>query len=213
MNSSPMTSPKPAWNKGRVVGKKPPLAPEQVELIRLHLRQDRNLRDLALLNTALDTCLRGSDLVRLRVSDVATGAGMRELVEIRQKKTAQRRPEAVQSRLSPATRSSVRDWILACDKPLHAWLFTGHGARWSHKALSESQVWRLFKGWLIQAGIDPALYGLHSLRRTLPTYIHQQTGNLRAAQLLLGHASIENTKGYIGVDQAEALDIAGKYHL
>ena len=60
------------WNKGRVVGKKPPLTPDQVVLIRLLLRQERALRDLALFNTALDTSFRGSDLVRLRVSDVAT---------------------------------------------------------------------------------------------------------------------------------------------
>jgi integrase len=69
------------------VGKKPPLTPDQVSLIRMILGQDRALRDLALFNTALDTSFRGSDLVRLRVSDVATPAGVREIVEIRQKKT------------------------------------------------------------------------------------------------------------------------------
>ncbi|MFV1901159.1 integrase, partial [Phaeobacter sp. A90a-4f] len=72
------------WNKGRVVGKKPPLTPDQVALIRLLLRQDGALRDLALFNVALDTSFRGSDLVRLWVSDVATPAGVREIVEIRQ---------------------------------------------------------------------------------------------------------------------------------
>lgn len=90
---------------------------------------------------------------------------------------------------------------------------TGQGARWSHNHLSESQLWRLFKSWLDKARIDPSLYGLHSLRRTFPTHIYQQTGNLRAAQLLLGHASIESTKEYIGTEQAEALEIARKYHL
>lgn len=205
--------PKSAWNKGRVVGKKPPLSPDQVELIRLMLKQRRAVRDLALFNTALDTCLRGSDLVRLRVSDVATAEGIRDVVEIRQKKTEKRSPQPVQAHLSPGTRDALKAWILTADKPLHAWLFTGQGARWEHKPLSECQLWRLFKSWLTMAGIDPDLYGLHSLRRTFPTYIHQQTGNLRAAQLLLGHASIENTKGYIGVEQAEALNIARKYHL
>ncbi|MFZ3584388.1 hypothetical protein ACOI1H_19825 [Loktanella sp. DJP18] len=57
----------------------------------------------------------------------------------------------------------------------------------------------LGKGYTIEyayeARLDPAHYGLHSLRRTFPTYIHQQTGNLRAAQLLLGHVSIESMKG------------------
>ncbi|WP_376711144.1 tyrosine-type recombinase/integrase [Pseudochrobactrum lubricantis] len=94
-----------------------------------------------------------------------------------------------------------------------SWLFTGQGVRWSHTHISESQLWRLFKSWLEKARLDPSLYGLHSLRRTFPTYIYQQTGNLRAAQLLLGHASIESTKEYIGTEQAEALEIARKYHL
>lgn len=71
-------------------------------------------------------------------------------------------------------------------------------------------------GWPVRGLVDRqchSLYGLHSLRRTFPTHIYQQTGNLRAAQLLLGHASIESTKDYIGTEQAEALEIARKYHL
>lgn len=201
------------WNKGRVVGKKPPLTPDQVALIRLILRQERDLRSLALFNTALDTSFRGSDLVRLRVSDVTTPAGVREIVEIRQKKTETRHSRPVQARLSLGTRDSLRAYLAASERPLHGWLFTGQGARWSHNHLSESQLWRLFKSWLEKARIDPSLYGLHSLRRTFPTHIYQQTGNLRAAQLLLGHASIESTKEYIGTEQAEALEIARKYHL
>lgn len=184
------TAPETIWNKGRVVGKKPPLTPDQVSLIRLILRQENALRNLALFNVALDTSFRGSDLVRLRVSDVATPAGVREIVEIRQKKTETRNTRPVQARLSSNTRDSLRAYLTASEKPLHSWLFTGQGARWAHTHLSESQLWRLFRSWLEKARLDPSLYGLHSLRRTFPTYIYQQTGNLRAAQLLLGHASI-----------------------
>lgn len=204
---------KTTWNKGRVVGKKPPLTPDQVSLIRMLLHQEKALRDLALFNTALDTSFRGSDLVRLRVADVATPAGVREIVEIRQKKTKARNARPVQARLSSGTRDSLRTYLAASEKPLHGWLFTGQGPRWSHTHLSESQLWRLFRSWLKKARLDPSIYGLHSLRRTFPTHIYQQTGNLRAAQLLLGHASIESTKEYIGTEQAEALEIARKYHL
>jgi integrase len=207
------TTAETTWNKGRVVGKKPPLTPDQVSLIRMLLRQECALRDLALFNVALDTSFRGSDLVRLRVSDVATSAGVREIVEIRQKKTEGRNARPVQARLSSCTRDSLRAYLADSKKPLHGWLFTGQGKRWSHTHLSESQLWRLFKSWLKKARLDPSLYGLHSLRRTFPTHIYQQTGNLRAAQLLLGHASIESTKEYIGTEQAEALEIARKYHL
>ena len=205
------TAAQTTWNKGRVVGKKPPLTPDQVSLIRMILRQEKALRDLALFNVALDTSFRGSDLVR--VADVATPAGVREIVEIRQKKTETRNAHPVQARLSSNTRDSLRAYLTASEKPLHGWLFTGQGARWSQTHLSESQLWRLFRSWLEKARLDPSLYGLHSLRRTFPTHIYQQTGNLRAAQLLLGHASIESTKEYIGTEQAEALEIARKYHL
>ena len=203
----------PAWNKGQVVGKKPPLTPDQVDMIRLYLRQERLHRDLALFNTAIDTCLRGSDLVRLRVSDVATPTGLREVIEVRQQKTAHRHSEPVQVRLSPVTRDSLHTWITSSDKALHGWLFTGIQARWAYQPLTVGQVRRLFKGWLVKIHLDPAVYGLHSLRRTFPSHIYQQTGNLRASQLLLGHSSIENTKSYIGVDQAQALDIAKKFQL
>ena len=115
--------------------------------------------------------------------------------------------------LKLATYASVLTASVLIGAKLLAWLFTGQGARWAHTHLSESQLWRLFKCWLEKARLDPSLYGLHSLRRTFPTHIYQQTGNLRAAQLLLGHASIESTKEYIGTEQAEALEIARKYHL
>jgi len=112
------------------VGKKPPLTPDQVSLIRMILRQDRALRDLALFNVTLDTSFRGSDLVRLRVADVATPAGVREIVEIRQKKTEARNARPVQVRLSAGTRDSLRAWLAASEKPMQAWLFTGQGPRW-----------------------------------------------------------------------------------
>lgn len=204
---------KTAWNKGRVVGKKPPLTPDQIALIRLLLRQEHALRDLTLFNVALDTSFRGSDLVRLRVSDVATTAGIREIIEIRQKKTETRNTRPVQARLSSGTRDSLRAYLSASEKTPQCWLFTGQGLRWEYSHLSESQLWRLFKSWLEKARLDSSLYGLHSLRRTFPTHIYRETGNLRAAQLLLGHANIESTKEYIGIEQAEALEIARKYHL
>jgi integrase len=114
------------------VGKKPPLTPDQVALIRMIPGQDRALRDLALFNTALDTSFRGSDLVRLRVSDVATPAGVSEIVEIRQKKTESRNARPVQARLSSGTRDSLRAYLAETEKLRHEWLFTGQGARWSH---------------------------------------------------------------------------------
>ncbi|QKS11323.1 tyrosine-type recombinase/integrase (plasmid) [Pseudosulfitobacter pseudonitzschiae] len=117
------------WNKGRVVGKKPPLTPDQVSLIRMILRQEKALRDLALFNVALDTSFRGSDLVRLRVSDVATPAGVREIVEIRQKKTETRNARPVQARLSSGTRDSLRAYLTASEKAAAQLVVHGAGGK------------------------------------------------------------------------------------
>lgn len=54
-----------AWNKGRLVGQKRPLLPKQVWAIRARLELAGNLRDLALFNVAIDSKLRGCDLVAL----------------------------------------------------------------------------------------------------------------------------------------------------
>ena len=61
------------WNKGRLVGQKRPLRPKEVWAIRVRLQMKRRKRDLALLNLAIDSKLRGCDLVSLRVDDIAAG--------------------------------------------------------------------------------------------------------------------------------------------
>ena len=67
---------------------------------------------------------------------------------------------------------------------------------------------RLVDGWVASIGLDPALYGTHSLRRTKVALIYRRTGNLRAVQLLLGHAKIESTVRYLGVEVDDALAIS-----
>ena len=57
-------------------------------------------------------------------------------------------------------------------------------------------------------GLDPCLYGTHSLRRTKATLIYDKTGNLRAVQLLLGHTKIESTVRYLGIEVDDALAVA-----
>lgn len=78
---------KPAWNKGRIVGQKRPLKPKHVWAIRVRLELAENTRDLALFNTAIDSKLRGCDLVRLRVADVYSAGQVMERTSILQSKT------------------------------------------------------------------------------------------------------------------------------
>ena len=60
-----------AWNEGKLIGPKPPLRPGHVWAIRAKLHLDRRTRDLAMFNLAIDSKLRGCDLMALRVDDVA----------------------------------------------------------------------------------------------------------------------------------------------
>jgi integrase len=67
---------------------------------------------------------------------------------------------------------------------------------------------RLVDGWVSSIGLDPALYGTHSLRRTKMALIYRRTGNLRAVQLLLGHTKLESTVRYLGIEVDDALALA-----
>ncbi len=68
----------------------------------------------------------------------------------------------------------------------------------------------MLNNWLALIGLDPSIFGTHSLRRTKATLIYRKTGNLRAVQLLLGHTKIESTVRYLGIEVDDALEIAEK---
>lgn len=75
------------WNKGRFIGPKPPLKPKQVWAIRLHLQREERLRDLAMFDLAIDSKLRGCDLVRLKIGEVVVNATARHRATTIQQKT------------------------------------------------------------------------------------------------------------------------------
>ena len=76
--------------------------------------------------------------------------------------------------------------------------------------MTTRQYARLVSEWIAGIGLEPKLFGTHSLRRTKATLIYRRTGNLRAVQLLLGHTKIESTVRYLGVEVDDALAIAEK---
>ena len=96
-------SPQPAWNKGKLVGQKRPLKLREVWGIRIRLQMAGRARDLALFNMAIDSKLRGCDLVRLRVRDISHGTGIAARAMIVQRKTQM----PVQFEISKQTRAAV----------------------------------------------------------------------------------------------------------
>ena len=204
-NQLPAIKPKYSpWNKGRHIGQKRPLLAKQVWAIRARLELAGNLRDLALFNLAIDSKLRGCDLVRLRVGDLVVGDHVRERVSVIQSKT--QRP--VQFEVSEGTRDSIWNWV--CSPAMLAVIHIFPSRSHDRPHVSTRQYARIVRDWVAAIGLDPSGYGTHSLRRTKAALIYRKTGNLRAVQLLLGHTKVDSTVRYLGVELEDALSIAEK---
>jgi integrase len=189
------------WNKGKLIGARPPLRPKHVWAIRTKLQMEKQPRDLALFNLAIDSKLRGCDVVAVKVDDVAPKGYAIDRATVRQRKTG--RP--VRFELTEQTRQAIDDYIRLVGKKSGELLFTG---RRPGQGITTRQYARLLSDQLIGVGLDPQVYGTHSLRRTKATLIYRRTGNLRAVQLLLGHTKIESTVRYLGIEVDDAIAIA-----
>ena len=191
-----------AWNKGRIIGQKLPLLPKHVWAIRVRLEIAERSRDLALFNMAIDSKLRGCDLVKLKVTDVYSAGQMKGRTSVLQSKTQ----KPVRFEITDGTRKSILRWL---DDPL----MVGSEFLWPgrfHKPLhiSTRQYARLVRGWVESIGLAPSAYGTHTMRRTKVSQIYKKTGNLRAVQLLLGHTKMDSTVRYLGVELEDALAIS-----
>jgi integrase len=188
------------WNHARMSGPKPPLKPKHIWAIRTRLQHEGRTRDLAMFNVAIDSKLRGCDLVRLRVADVHLGDSIRLRTTIIQQKTG--RP--IPFELTEPTREALALWLsLRGSRSNDNWLFPSRSRRGNH--LTTRQYGRLLDDWVALIGLDPAAYGTHSLRRTKVALLYKRTGNLRACQLLLGHTKLESTVRYLGIEVDDAL--------
>jgi integrase len=195
------------WNKGRLIGQKRPLKPKDVWAIRVRLQLEQRKRDLALFNLAIDSKLRGCDLVRLHVSDVCVGGQIRDRATVIQRKTG--RP--VQFEITEQTRAAIGDWLANTGPASGQYLFPSRFHGQPH--ISTRQYARIVHRWVERAGLASSAYGTHSLRRTKAAQIYKKTGNLRAVQLLLGHTKLESTVRYLGIEVDDALSISEQVEL
>jgi integrase len=190
------------WNKGRPVGQKAPLKLKDIWAIRVRLQLSKRIRDLALFNLAIDSKLRGCDLVRLTVKDVTHGAGVATRAIVIQQKT--HRP--VQFEITAQTRESLEKWIQTTKMKMDDFIFPSRVHKSGH--ISTRQYARIVHNWVSEIGLDTTNYGTHTMRRTKVSIIYRRTKNLRAVQLLLGHTKLESTVRYLGIEVDDALEIA-----
>ena len=175
---------------------------KEIYAIRIRLQLEKRVRELALFNLAIDSKLRGCDLVKLRVCDVMQGNRMMSRTMVMQQKT--HRP--VQFELTDQTRDTVGAWINLAQLKSDQCIFPSRVHSSEH--ISTRQYERLLKHWVASIGLDPAAYGTHTMRRTKATLIYRRTKNLRAVQLLLGHTKLESTVRYLGIEVDDALEIS-----
>ena len=190
------------WNKGKMIGQKPPLKLKEIWAIRIRLHLIKKVRELAMFNLAIDSKLRGCDLVSLKVRDVTHGNQVVPRASVMQHKT--QRP--VQFELTDPTREAVGAWIAKAKLKPDEFLFPSRLRTSLH--LSTRQYARVVQQWVSSIGLDPTSYGTHSMRRTKATLIYRRTKNLRAVQLLLGHLKLESTVRYLGIEVDDALEIS-----
>jgi site-specific recombinase XerC len=190
------------WNAGRKVGAKRALKPRQVWAIRFFLDQHRRHRDRALFDLAIDSKLRGCDVVKIKIGDLVSGGQIRTRAIIVQQKTG--RP--VQFELKDDARASLLAWLERRGGTIDDYAFPSRIDHAEH--ISTRQYARLVDEWVTGIGLRREDYGTHSLRRTKASIIYKATGNLRAVQILLGHTKIESTVRYLGVDVEDALRLA-----
>jgi len=198
----PATQGRAAWNAGKAVGTKRPLTQKQIWAIRFFLDREGRLRDRALFDLAIDSKLRGCDLVKIMIGDLVSGSDIRTRAIVVQQKTG--RP--VQFELTADVRASLLSWLDRRGGTTSDFVFPSRIDHANH--MSTRQYARLLDEWVTSIGLRRAEYGTHSLRRTKAAMIYRATGNIRAIQILLGHTKIENTVRYLGVDIEDALLLA-----
>jgi integrase len=153
-DSSPLSSAstghsRSPWNKRKIIGPRPPLRLGHVWSIRAKLHLGLRVRDLALFNLAIDSKLRGCDLVALRVDDVAPHGYTIDRANVRERKTG--RP--VRFELTEQTRESLDAYLRSSGRKPGQVLFPGRGG--SDRSLTTRQYARLVGRWVASVGLDP----------------------------------------------------------
>ena len=150
-------------------------------------------RDLALFNVAIDSKLRGCDVVSLRRNDVEPGGWMMSRAIIQQKKTG--RPGQFEN--TSQSREAIAQWCNTANLWAGDYVFPSRRSHSPH--LSTRQYARFVEAWVSSIGLDRIVYGTHSMRRMKATLICRHTMNLRAVQPLLGDTKLESTvRSYVG---------------
>ena len=180
-----------------------PLTREQSAAITTYLVNRGFWRDHALYRTGIDSMLRASDLVRIRIDEILGPDGrIVDMAEIQMKKTGKMVGFAITSR----TKEALEKWLEVREHQSE-WLF--YGRPWWNP-MTDVRYRQIAKGWFRAIGLPIKHYSTHSIRRTKATIMYDETNNLKAVSEMLGHANTRMTERYIGMTRRKALELAAK---
>ena len=140
--------------------------------------------------------------MKLRVHDISTGNSISSRAMVIQQKTRQ----PVQFEITEPSRKALAEWIKQASLKSVDYLFPSRLNPSMH--VTTRQYGRIVKCWVKMIGLNPTLYGTHSMRRTKATLIYKRPKNIRAVQILLGHTKLESTVRYLGVEVDDALEMS-----
>jgi site-specific recombinase XerD len=112
----------------------------------------------------------------------------------------------VQFENTKPTREILAEYIKDKTLAFNDYLFQSRKNKVYH--LSTRQYQRIVKEWIDSIGLDSNLYSTHCIRRTKPSLIYKKTKNIRVCQVLLGHAKLESTVRYLGVEVEDAFEVS-----
>jgi len=199
-----MTKPNPSWNSGRNVGQRLAFSHGEVRKIEKLLREEGDLRDRCLFMIAVDSFLRCSDVLKLKVKDIANPSGhIRDKILPKQKKTKRN----VYPVLSPKTKKACEAWLQFSNKQADQYVFTRQ-KNLGDTPISNTTYRRLVKCWAENIGLEGEQYSTHSLRRSKPHFMFRCGVRIEYISELLGHKDTNVALDYLGITQEEAQNYA-----
>ena len=183
-------------------GKKP-LTDRMVKSLR-KLVEGNELHEL-LLNIGVDTMLRASDLLNLRVKDLVNESGsVKSEVKAKMKKTGK---TTLSIPLSKNSIYVIKKYLL--ERNREDYVFRSSFSHFTKKPLSIFQYSRIVKKWVSDLGVENLDdYSTHSVRKCKSSVIYEKTKNVDAVRKLLGQSSVTATSTYLGITDSSALDLA-----
>ncbi len=200
------------WNKNKSIGQKKPFTPRQIEMLKQFLENAGKTKELALFSFGIDSMLRSSDLLKIKVEDVLDHKGKaKQAIQVKQKKTGQ----SHQVRIGKITGKAIEDLIKKEKKWEEDYLFVADDVRFDFglrkTAMTRGHYALLIKEWCRLLQLNPKDYSTHSVRRSRAAILYKATNNIEAVRQLLGHKSVSSTSAYLNLGQNEAFDIYEKF--